>query len=130
MSNRRLVFLAICLALVCLTLFVIVRMDARKDRITWKNIERIQIGMTEAEVEAIFGVPPGNYNATELFVTDDHDPRRIWIGDGPGVALRFDADGRVSEIRRLATPKEMNFRRRVVGSTRNWMNGLFDMMAE
>jgi hypothetical protein len=33
----------------------------RQDRITPENLDRIELGMTRAEVEAILGGPPGDY---------------------------------------------------------------------
>jgi hypothetical protein len=86
-------------------------------RFTEDQFERIQIGMTQAEVEAVLGCGPGNYsdNVFLLILMDlqTAKPRasyafdRQWACDLPGwnwqrseqpalgICIRFNADGRV-----------------------------------
>ncbi len=68
------------------------------------TVAMVQDGMTEAEVEALFGVPAGNHTfpqAEMFFITG----RRIlapspsckdWVGDEVGIRVAFNANGRVS----------------------------------
>jgi hypothetical protein len=71
----------------------------RASAITRENFDRIQVGMTKADVEAILGGPPGKY-------TDRPDPvdyhgisfRHWWIGDEAVITIEMwggDADRRV-----------------------------------
>jgi hypothetical protein len=98
--------------------------------ITRENFDRIEVGMTLAEVEAILGGPPRE-EATGPFVPRDGDPDSVWITHefmviiGPGapafpadrgwaahsllVWVTFDAEGRVSAknclpVRRATEP--------------------------
>jgi hypothetical protein len=73
-------------------------------QITRERISQLQRGMSQAEVEALLGVPPGNYCSTrnvELIY-----PRRWplvdvpcrgekWISDEAGVTVYFDDAGTV-----------------------------------
>ncbi len=61
MSRRRLL-VCVCLILsVPLAGLLTFRLVVRQPRINRASYERIAFGMTAAEVEAILGVPPGNY---------------------------------------------------------------------
>ena len=40
----------------------------RPDRITQENCDRIEKGMSQAEVEAILGGPPGDYTTRQVYV--------------------------------------------------------------
>jgi hypothetical protein len=76
-----------------------------QDRITPANFERIQRGMTRAEVEAILG-PPGDFQTRESFVyihpMSKRSPPHIWedwITDTCGITVVFDPEaGLVDEI--------------------------------
>jgi hypothetical protein len=90
------------------------------DRIDQAHFELIQVGMTRAEVEAIFGVPPGQYGWAEqspptswiaifdgtasTLVIDERINRFLvgwkhdvvcWVSRHGAFAINFDADGRV-----------------------------------
>jgi hypothetical protein len=55
----------------------------REDRVTRANYDRIQIGMSRVDVEAILG-PPGDYR-TGLGESDfGDDSASRWVGDPPG----------------------------------------------
>jgi hypothetical protein len=75
----------------------------RSAHVTRASCDRIRVGMSRAEVEAILGGPPGDYRAgptvgpefEESFRTVVHLPELShngstwpWIGDGPGPELR------------------------------------------
>jgi hypothetical protein len=65
--------------------------------VSHERYERIKVGMTPEEVEAILGVPPGKYETrrhrriTYAFPWSDY----IWRGDEGTIAVRFDGSGRV-----------------------------------
>lgn len=104
----------------------------REDRITWENIYRVQSGMTEAEVEAIFNVPAGNYHREGFMVTpaEEYKPCKLWLGDGQGIMLRFDAAGKVCEKVNLAVPRERTPRRATVVGVRGWIERLMLRLQE
>jgi hypothetical protein len=70
-----------------------------------EGYDRIQVGMSAADVEAILGGPPGNYGAFDPRVVqtrDDIDLRRLgecryvqWVGPRHMVGVQLDAGGRV-----------------------------------
>jgi hypothetical protein len=73
--------------------------------ITRENADRIQEGMTLANVEAILGGPPGVYTADgqdwsmEMLRNGKYrsnHTRRIWVGDDGGIRIDFDEDGCVA----------------------------------
>ncbi len=96
----------------------------RRDRITWKNINRIKPGMTEAQVQDIFGVPAGVYNATNPTLPV-LDPRaKCWVGDGAGVEVWFDQDARVVDTALFGVDRERNARHVTI----NWLRGALDSL--
>src|SRR4051812_37254575 len=79
---------------------------AEPPRITVENAARIQPGMTLAEVEAIFGVPPGTYSTRELnYIIEDikgddavlRSGKRVchWSGDDAMVMIALSDDDTV-----------------------------------
>jgi hypothetical protein len=64
-----------------------------------EHYDRISKGMTQAEVEAILGAPPGSYNrATTEFQWNGPVPeqpangrRAYWVGDDGHIEVTFDA---------------------------------------
>jgi hypothetical protein len=77
-----------------------------KHRISKQRIEQIEPGMTLAEVEAIFGVPPGDYSSNAgtaetplgwetvwlcdpTMLTEPEGERKVWIGEGIAVDVFF-----------------------------------------
>lgn len=125
MTSRRWWVLAFCL-IACLGLLGMHWQTGRKDRITPANIARIEIGMTEGEVEEILGVPAGHYNKTSPPVKIDPDDGRckIWVGDSPGVALLFEK-GKVAKIDRVTVPREKTLRRAIHSSVHSWVERVF-----
>lgn len=57
--------------------------------VTKANFDRIEVGMTRAEVEAIFGGPPGAINTPRLCLWGDGD-------DSASATIDFDEAGRVA----------------------------------
>jgi hypothetical protein len=78
----------------------------RPDRITRENFDRIKVGMSRAEVEAILG-PPGDYRTGPVAVLQDtgtsdldtpYIPRglrdcALWLDDNAWVIFYFDEAG-------------------------------------
>jgi hypothetical protein len=80
------------------------------DGITRSNYERLKEGMTLAEVEAVLGVPEGNYSgnaytpilihprlegpASSLWLANGR--HAIWFGEKVGIAVTLDEGGKVN----------------------------------
>jgi SmpA / OmlA family len=69
-------------------------------RITPANVDRIQPGMTRAEVEAIFGVPAGEYEGATMAFGGmppgaRHSGDDVWVSRVAAVDITFDDEGRV-----------------------------------
>jgi hypothetical protein len=68
-------------------------------RIDQASLDQIQMGMTEQEVRAVIGAPPGDYSVHE--VVDTFGPHvegkfhQEWVGNGMSIVVGYDADGRV-----------------------------------
>jgi outer membrane protein assembly factor BamE (lipoprotein component of BamABCDE complex) len=115
MKRKRLLLILGCLGLVLLAGYVTLRLTAPPGhRITWDNICAIKKGMTQADIKAILGVPPGVYSSTptgyyffsnynrgspptglELIKTFGG---KEWVGDGVSAYVLFDENGRAVEI--------------------------------
>jgi hypothetical protein len=64
-------------------------------RINEHNIQQLKQGMTRAEVEAIFGVPPGDYSTRPVEIRFDLDPPcETWPSNNARVQIHFDDNGR------------------------------------
>jgi hypothetical protein len=62
--------------------------------------DRIRVGMTGAEVEALLGGPPGDYTTGPCMVTAmglwaEGATYRDWVSDEGSITVAFDPDGRV-----------------------------------
>jgi hypothetical protein len=79
---------------------------ARNRLITWEHYRGVKLGMSQAEVEAILGGPPGDYRTDERISYWDyfeaglspHDVvarRESWYGNDGQITLGFDEEGRV-----------------------------------
>jgi hypothetical protein len=84
--NRWLVFGAILAIIVCVALLVLTWLP--RSGINKRNFDRIEVGMTRAEVEAIFGGPP---------TWEPISRRGLWANDGAYdcATITFDGDWRV-----------------------------------
>ncbi|MDB5306911.1 MAG: hypothetical protein JWO38_1113 [Gemmataceae bacterium] len=81
MRLRRLVWLIPAALLILVGASVLVPVQYPPSRITQENFDRIQDGMSEAEVEEILG-PPGYYNHNPYVVFESGISfRRYWLGD-------------------------------------------------
>lgn len=80
----------------------------RSPRFTDEQFDRIQVGMTRAEVEAVLGCPPGCYAQEPVLAWIESPPDALeWAADSPGplaengdqpalrVAVCFDDRGKV-----------------------------------
>jgi hypothetical protein len=80
----------------------------RPELITPENFERIRVGMSQVEVEAILGGPPGDYTTGEI--DRDHEQHggqlsnlhdgwiargEVWEGNRIEIAVKFDESGNV-----------------------------------
>jgi hypothetical protein len=77
--------------------------------ITRENFDRTEVGMTEDEVEAILGGPPGTYTDRPIVVVIEGVMfRRWWIGDEGVVTieLTWDEPRRVAHKRFRPIPPE------------------------
>lgn len=99
MTKRRLVWVVACLALaVGLGIWFV----TRPHPVNETNFNRIRVGMTQAEVEAILGCPPGDYATrpwmADAFEEDYQEPDRLetWASDWGYIRVRFDKSDRVS----------------------------------
>ena len=95
MKKRYLIATALFALCVCLALGVLALLPPRPG-VTKANFDRIEIGMTVAEVDQIFGPPSGYFDRTELI------PKRIitwegWQDDGMS-EITFDTNGCVKEM--------------------------------
>jgi hypothetical protein len=73
--------------------------------VTRENYERIREGMSQADVEAVLGVPPGAYgrggiaeiaSSNSILVFDPSWRTECWAGDTISIQVSFDTDGRVA----------------------------------
>ena len=87
MKKRRIYWLTFA-ACVGLAVFWGVRLLTPPHRINRESLEKIQVGMTLDEVEAILGVPPGEYATKECGIE--------WVGDEGAIHVMLNPEGRVS----------------------------------
>jgi hypothetical protein len=66
---------------------------------------RLRVGMTQQQVEEVFGLPPGDYSSRpDQDRPPDIGKRRPdlrceqWVGDGFGAAIYFDRDDKVADF--------------------------------
>jgi hypothetical protein len=103
-SRRRwLTFLLVVVAAVAVAAYVRwLHLADSAHRVTLDAAERVCAGMTQREVEDIFGVPPGDYSSQPGTVHPEGLPKRPpdlrredWTADEGGTVVYFDEDGRV-----------------------------------
>jgi hypothetical protein len=78
---------------------------ARGRLITWEYYRGVKLGMSQAEVEAVLGGPPGDFRTERVFYTDYFEVgfspqdvvarRESWYGNDGQISLGFDEQGRV-----------------------------------
>jgi hypothetical protein len=82
---------------------------------------KVRVGMTQREVEAIFGAPPGNYSAEpkadQPQAPVDRRPdlrREDWMTEEGGAVVYFGRDGRVADFTLWVVPGgKMSARERI-----------------
>jgi hypothetical protein len=113
----------------------------RTDRITEANCTSIQKGMTEEEVEAILGGPPGSYEAWPRtrppfdpsdppytragLLLPDRSIWRSWIGEHGVAWIFFDPSGRVEKASFVEIPPE---RKGPSARLREWVQYLLERL--
>jgi hypothetical protein len=120
-----------CIAAVLLALFWMLPLKtSRNDKITLESREKIRVGMTEQEVEAILGGPAGVYapvrNTGEYCVSSGFTSSSVamvsgksliqrqggkeWVGETTAIFVQFDQNSKVSTFMAgLAIPNESFF---------------------
>jgi hypothetical protein len=97
------------LALVCvpvvlaaaaiITAVVLYISGPRRPMASQADCDRIEVGMTRAQVEHVLGGPPGDYRTPDadntLFVDFRHGNWYEWHGDGGHIFVKYDKDGQV-----------------------------------
>lgn len=121
-TKRRKLMIALALIFaICVGAFIWLQPFSSAQRINPYTAMKIRIGMTQGQVEAIFGVPPGNYSTAldadspEVPVTRRPELRREdWMSDEGGAAVYFGPDGRVADCTLWVVPgRKMAARERV-----------------
>lgn len=72
---------------------------------------KLRVGMTQSQVEAVFGVPPGDYSSEppgeRVRARGDGQPglrREDWASDEGGAVVYFGPDGRVADLTLWVAP--------------------------
>jgi hypothetical protein len=98
-KRRRWLLLSVAfLAMVGVVGYLALWLSSPRPRINGESIKLIKVGMTQEEVEAILGVPPGNYSSGPIcfFPPGGLTPRtELWIGEESAVHVSFDASRKV-----------------------------------
>ncbi len=100
-----LVFAAACGA----ALLIFVSMTLLRARFHPENIARLQVGMTQAEVEELLGGPPGDYGVWRTFGTHTMSMdvstivpagsrEAVWCDDDHFIRVYFDANDRFVHV--------------------------------
>src|SRR4051812_10694566 len=96
--NRRLLALGLLAGLACLSFLLFLWLTTpAKSPINWEAYAAIHEGMTEQQVAALLGGPPGNYATDRRLVTGFPHAQggREWLSDALAVYVWFDAEGTV-----------------------------------
>jgi len=103
MSKSRALLLMLALV-VCLAagFVVFLWVTAPGHHITFENLQQIQAGMTEQEVETILGAPAGDYSngRTRMWggVSISKGVNKKWIADDCAIEVAFAPNGRVGGL--------------------------------
>lgn len=102
-SKRRIrLFTGFLAACVCATLAIFALLS--EPGVSKARFDRIQIGMTEADAEAIFARPSGStltivekQSGSAMTICFDPGKGCAWLGGDGDAMVLFDADGRISK---------------------------------
>lgn len=90
---------AIALAGLVVICACLIRPAPSRPGVTWANVKRIEVGMTQAQVEAIVGGPSPGWSYGPDPITDNSPPDyhavMLWSATECDILVYFDRDGRV-----------------------------------
>src|SRR5262245_59132749 len=106
MSKRRLAWIAGTLVLLLAAGYGVLWLTAPRHDINHKSFEAIKMGMTEQQVEAILGVPAGDYTTGPVIgwpeissngwaICWERQPHKSWISNEAAIHVYFDEQGLV-----------------------------------
>ena len=107
MGQKALWIAGCLLAVLAVTLWLAFHRPAKDPQpvIHWSAYDRIKVGMTREQVEALLGGPPGDYTDPardietiyDIWLNDERYQDEVWWTDGWALCVRFDRDGLVAE---------------------------------
>jgi hypothetical protein len=109
--KRLIVWVMVPAALVAAVYFGLLLLFGSAQRVNPYTAMKVRLGMTQSEVEAIFGAPPGDYSAVPL--ADRPQPpanrrpdlrREDWMTEEGGAVVYFGPDDRVADCTLWLTP--------------------------
>lgn len=127
MAKRKLLVVGLALSVLVAVALVIVGVWPKgnpqpRARLQVENYDQIQIGMSQSEVEALLGGPPGNYGqhadggwmmTLEGYISPTGSVERIWCDDSTRHEIYFDKKdcvvGRHKRAGYQQTPRESLF---------------------
>ena len=111
-NKRLLILTGILVALVAAVYFVWPHLSGSAHRINPFTAMKVRVGMTQAQVEAIFGARPGDYSsepkAGQSRAPSDRRPdlrREDWTADEGGAVVYFGQDGKVAAATLWVLPR-------------------------
>jgi hypothetical protein len=114
-KKRLLILAMVVVALVTAVYFVWPHLSGSAHRINPYTAVKVRVCMTQAQVEAIFGAPPGDYSsepkAGPLHAPPDRRPdlrREDWTADEGGAVVYFGQDGKVADATLWLVPHKMS----------------------
>jgi hypothetical protein len=103
-NNRLLILTVFVVAIVAAVFFAWQHLSRSVHRINPYTAMKVRLGMTQAQVEAIFGAPAGDYasgaKAGQRRAPSDRRPdlrREDWTADEGGAVVYFGQDGKVAD---------------------------------
>jgi hypothetical protein len=101
--KRRRFFLSVAVLAVVLAGGLAVLIFLPRSPISQRNCDRIQLGMSEAEVESILGGPQGNHQDRQVDINVPLPPRqglfmKVWIGNDGAALVYFDKANKVGHV--------------------------------
>jgi hypothetical protein len=119
--RKRLRLLLVGIALVLLGGLLTLWLAVPKHRVNWDSYATVEIGMTRDQVDAVFGVPPGDYSNGEgatLLPDDWGDGCERWVCDDWMFYIDFDERNRVRE---KSHSRRVQFKMSFLGKVRHWL---------